>query len=114
MVHHINAFTATMGARQPALHGATVAPVLACRTLAAGQAITLRAKQLSVLHITHGRVWVTLGCGGLHDRALAGDHFLSPGQSLTLLPGQALVMEPFEPSISGQTATAHFSWGRPA
>ena len=80
------------------------------RILTAGQAVTLRAKALSVLRIAHGRVWVTVTDVGVYSRVLAGDHFLSRGDSLTLLPGQELVMEPFG---CGEKTSAQFSWGPP-
>lgn len=78
--------------------------------LTAGQAITLHAKALSVLRIAHGRVWVTVTDVGPYSRVMAGDHFLSRGDSLTLLPGQELVMEPFGRS---NKKSAQFSWGPP-
>ena len=78
--------------------------------LAAGQAVTLRAKALSVLRIAHGRVWVTVTDVGAYSRVMAGDHFLSRGDSLTLLPGQELVLEPFG---QGEKTSAQFSWGPP-
>jgi len=81
------------------------------RRLDAGQAVKLRATTLSVLRIAHGRVWVTLSDAGPFSRVLAGDHFLSRGESLTLLPGQELVMEPFG---RGDMTSARFSWGAPA
>ena len=79
----------------------------AARQLKAGHAITLRAKELSVLRIAHGRVWATLTDVGPYSRVPGGDHFLSRGESLTLLPGQALVMESFG---IGHAATAQFNW----
>jgi hypothetical protein len=78
--------------------------------LAAGHALTLRARRLSVLRISHGRVWLTLTDGGPWSRVRAGDHFLSPGESLTLLPGQELVMEPFG---LADGAPAQFTWDEP-
>ena len=78
--------------------------------LTAGQAVTLRAKTLSFLRIAHGRVWVTVTDVGAYSRVMAGDHFLSRGDSLTLLPGQELVMEPFG---RGEKTSAQFSWGPP-
>ena len=81
--------------------------------LTAGKAVTLRAKALSVLRIAHGRVWVTVTEVGAYSRdgcVIAGDHFLSRGDSLTLLPGQELVMEPFG---RGEKTSAQFSWGPP-
>ena len=83
----------------------------AAATLTAGQAIKLRAKALRVLRITHGRVWVTLTDVGPYSRVMDGDHFLSPGDSLTLLPGQELVMEPFG---KFEAASAQFSWDSPS
>ena len=78
--------------------------------LTASQAITLRAKATSVLRIAHGRVWVTVTDVGPYSRVMAGDHFLSRGDSLTLLPGQELVMEPFG---RGEKTSAQFSWCSP-
>ena len=82
----------------------------AASILTAGQAITLRAKAISVLRIAHGRVWVTVTEVGPYSRVMAGDHFLSRGDSLTLLPGLELVMEPFG---RGEKTSAQFSWGPP-
>lgn len=79
----------------------------AAKKLEAGYAVTLRASQLSVLRIAHGRVWVTLTDIGPWSRVPAGDHFLSRGDSLTLLPGQALVMESFS---ADPAASARFTW----
>ena len=77
----------------------------------AGHAVKLRATQMSVLRIAHGRVWATLTdvgkYAGGNTRVLAGDHFLSRGDSLTLLPGQEVVFEPFG---IGHAAPAQFSW----
>ena len=113
MNHHLNTHCAVMNAELPAKHQLDAALPSSCRKLGAGQAVTLRARQLSVLRIAHGRVWATLSHAGPYSRVLAGDHFLSQGQSLTLLAGQELVMESFEPSASGQPATAHFHWDAP-
>ena len=113
MDHHLNTSRTAIGTHLPAPHQADAAPVSNFRKLDAGKAVTLRAKQLSVLRIAHGRVWVTLTDAGPYSRVLAGDHFLSRGQSLTLLSGQELVMEPFESSASKHAATAHFSWEIP-
>lgn len=78
--------------------------------LTAGKAVTLHAKSLSVLRIAHGRVWVTVTDVGPYSRVTAGDHFLSRGDSLTLLPGQELVMESFG---HGEKTSAQFCWGSP-
>jgi hypothetical protein len=105
-------------ARRPALDEAPAgeqaceppATPLRIQRLESGEAVKLRAKKLSVLRIGHGRVWVTLSEVGPYSRVLAGDHFLSRGDSLTLLPGQELVMEPFG---RGEKTSAQFSWGSP-
>ena len=78
--------------------------------LTAGQAITLRAKAIRVLRISHGRVWVTVTGAEADSCVIAGDQFLGEGDSLTLLPGQELVMEPFG---NGEKTTAQFSWAPP-
>jgi hypothetical protein len=85
-------------------------PLRVIQRLPAGQAVKLRARKLSVLRIAHGRVWVTVTEVGPYSRVIAGDHFLSRGDSLTLLPGQELVMEPFG---RGEMTAAQFSWGPP-
>ncbi len=95
--------TSDSGALAASSSNALAAP----RQLKAGCAITLRAKQLSVLRIAHGRVWATLTAVGPYSRVPGGDHFLSRGESLTLLPGQALVMESFG---IGHNASALFNW----
>jgi hypothetical protein len=82
----------------------------AVQQLAAGHAVKLRARKLSVLRIAHGRVWVTVTEVGPYSRVMAGDHFLSRGDSLTLLAGEELVMEPFG---LGEMTSAQFSWGAP-
>lgn len=113
MDHHLDTHRAAIGTTLPAQHTADTDPASSYRKLDAGKAVTLRATQLSVLRIAHGRVWATLSDDGPYSRVLAGDHFLSRGQSLTLLPGQELVMESFESLASSRTATAHFSWETP-
>ena len=110
MDYRHTAFNTAAGSTLPAPQQTNVAPASNCRKLLAGRAVTLRAKQLSVLRIVRGRVWATLTDAGCYSRVLAGDHFLSRGQSLTLLPGQELVMESFNGSASSATATAHFNW----
>ena len=110
MDYRHTAFNTAAGSTLPAPQQTNVAPASNCRKLLAGRAVTLRAKQLSVLRIVRGRVWATLTDAGCYSRVLAGDHFLSRGQSLTLLPGQELVMESFNASASSATATAHFNW----
>ncbi len=113
MDHHLTTHRTAMNAELPAKHPHDAALTSNSRQLDAGKAITLRARQLSVLRVAHGRVWATLSHAGSYSRVLGGDHFLSRGQSLTLLAGQELVMEPFEPSASGQPAAVHFHWDTP-
>lgn len=113
MGHHVTTPSKAVGRKLPAAQSADTAQVPAHRKLLAGQAVTLRARQLSVLRIGHGRVWVTLSHAGPYSRVRAGDHFLSRGQRLSLLPGQELVMESFESTTSSHTAAAHFSWETP-
>ncbi len=113
MDHHLTARRAAIDTILPIPHTVDIDPASSYRKLDAGKAVTLRARQLSVLRIAHGRVWATLSDAGPYSRVLAGDHFLSRGQSLTLLPGQEVVMESFESSVSSHTATVHFSWEAP-
>ena len=117
MDHHLTTHLTThrtaMNAELPSKHQPDAALTSNSRQLDAGKAVTLRARQLSVLHVAHGRVWATLSHAGPCSRVRAGDHFLSEGQSLTLLAGQELVMESFAPSASGYPATAHFHWNTP-
>ena len=117
MDHHLTTPCTATGSTLTAQHQAANTPASAHCKLDAGQAVTLHAKQLSVLRVTDGRVWATLSHAGPYSRVTGGDHFLSLGQSLTLLPGQALVVESFGLPGSSPTAVAHFSWeshGRPA
>ncbi|MHB1249902.1 MAG: DUF2917 domain-containing protein [Polaromonas sp.] len=75
--------------------------------LGAGRALTLHARQGGVLRIAHGRVWLTFNKAGQDTRVRAGDHFLSRGESLPLLAGQAVVMESWG---LGHAPSAWFSW----
>jgi hypothetical protein len=99
-------------AESPALKqsGEPSSTPLLIQRLEAGQAVKLRARKLSVLRIAHGRVWATLSDIGPYSRVMGGDHFLSRGESITLLPGQELVMEAFG---RGEKTSAQFSWGPP-
>lgn len=75
--------------------------------LGAGRALSLQARQAGVLSIAHGRVWVTLDHPERNSTQRAGDHFLSRGESLCLLPGESLVME----SLGiGHEPSACFRW----
>ncbi|MDB5928380.1 MAG: hypothetical protein JWR60_87 [Polaromonas sp.] len=75
--------------------------------LAAGQALTLHARQAGLLRITHGRVWATFDHAEDPLRGRTGDHFLSRGESLPLAPGESLVVEPFG---IGHASPAYFTW----
>lgn len=75
--------------------------------LGAGQALALRARRDGVLYVTHGRVWATFDHADARPSTRAGDHFLSRGDSLTLHPGESLVMEPLG---QGHQPSAYLSW----
>ncbi len=81
--------------------------VSGCWKLGDGRALTLRPNRPGVLRITHGRVWITFDHAQRDDGVRGGDHFLRAGDSLQLLPGQALVMESWNVA---KNAAAYFSW----
>ena len=61
--------------------------------IAAGQAMTLKARSECVLRVRQGRLWVTRDATadwGSEDLVLA------PGESLVVAAGQKLVMEPWD------------------
>lgn len=110
MDHHLDTLSNTSSPASRAVFSPltrVTAHAAAGRPLKAGDAVTLRAKEVSVLRITHGRVWVTLTDVGPYSRVQGGDHFLSRGETLTLLPDQELVMESFG---IGHAARAQFAW----
>lgn len=78
-----------------------------CWKLGAGRALKVHADRAGVLRIAHGRVWATFDGADQDAQVRAGDHFLSRGESLSLLPGQSLVMESFG---AAHAASAYFSW----
>jgi hypothetical protein len=78
-----------------------------CWKLGQGQALTLRPVRPGVLQITHGRVWITFDHACHDDGVRGGDHVLEAGDSLKLLPGQALVMELW---ARAQQRAVYFSW----
>jgi hypothetical protein len=61
--------------------------------LAPGQAISLRARGDSVLSVRQGRVWVTRDATERHG---SEDLVLAPGETLEVLAGQRVVMEPWD------------------
>lgn len=81
--------------------------VSGCWKLGDGRALTLRPTRPGVLRIAHGQVWITFDQAQRDDGVRGGDHFLGAGDSLQLLPGQALVMESWD---AAQNTAAYFSW----
>lgn len=75
--------------------------------LGQGQALTLRPVRPGVLQIARGRVWITFDHACHDDGVRGGDHVLEAGDSLKLLPGQALVMESW---ATAQQRAVYFSW----
>ena len=61
--------------------------------LNAGQATSLKAVQTSVLRLRQGRVWVTRDATAQHA---SEDLVLAPGESLTVVAGERIVMEPWD------------------
>ncbi len=77
----------------PARGTAGSAPAPLCR-LGAGSALSLRPRQPLALRVARGQAWVTLGEGPHGEAAQSGDVFVAPGQTLWLVPGQQVVLEP--------------------
>lgn len=61
--------------------------------IAAGQAMTLKARSESVLRVRQGRLWVTRDATANWG---SEDLVLAPGESLVVAAGQKLVMEPWD------------------
>ncbi len=61
--------------------------------IAAGQAMTLKARSESVLRVRQGRLWVTRDATAQWG---SEDLVLAPGESLVVAAGQKLVMEPWD------------------
>ena len=61
--------------------------------IAAGQAMTLKARSESVLRVRQGRLWVTRDATASWG---SEDLVLAPGESLVVAAGQKLVMEPWD------------------
>ena len=61
--------------------------------LSAGQATSLKAARASVLRIRQGRVWVTRDADA---RRASEDLVLAPGESLAVMAGDRIVMEPWD------------------
>ena len=62
--------------------------------LAPGEAMTLRVRRAGRLQVHGERLWLTFWHAAEDDSVRGGDHFVDPGQALTLQPNQALVIEP--------------------
>lgn len=75
--------------------------------LDAHRAISLRPQVPSRLHITQGRVWVTLGLPDHGAGNASGDLVLSAGECLAVPAGAHLVMEPWQPDAAGPV---RFEW----
>ena len=73
-----------------------------------GHATSLRPKEVSVLRIRRGRVWVTLGEAGALSPQASGDRFLQDGDSMVVPAGARLVMESLAPR--GTTEPVCFDW----
>ena len=61
--------------------------------LAAGQAMSRRARSDSVLCVRQGRIWVTRDATAHHG---SEDLVLAPGETLAVSAGQRVVMEPWD------------------
>jgi Protein of unknown function (DUF2917) len=68
--------------------------------LAPGQALSLQARQASLLRVGQGGLWLTSS----HQ---TGDHFLRPGQQWRAEKGERLVIEPWQ---TQQGQGARFAW----
>lgn len=67
--------------------------------LKTNHALTLIPKTHAVLRVANGRVWVTFANASRDLAVRAGDHFLHPGQTLSLGAGQTVVMEAMSPDV---------------
>jgi hypothetical protein len=61
--------------------------------LEAGRAITLNPRERSVLEISQGRVWLSVGAAPGQPGQVTEDIVLDRGQTLAIEPGQQVVME---------------------
>jgi len=72
-----------------------------------GHAMMLQPQQSAVLRVYCGRVWATLGQGAEAGApGDGGDHFLGPGDVLSVPAGASLVMEPM--AVPGDRGPVHF------
>ena len=81
------------------------------RTLAPGQALTLRAREPGALVIRRGAAWVTFDVPARGaPRGPLGDLYLPAGSRLALAPGQRLVLEPIAPRAGQPAAPLSLRW----
>ncbi len=73
--------------------------------LAAGRAITLQPREVGVLKVAHGRLWVTFDGPHQGPRNDLGDHILGAGAKVRLHAGQRVVAEAWNGGCP-----AYFSW----
>ncbi len=104
--HHTLAESSSLICSQQAT-SRTAAQSVGCFKMNAGCAISLAPRASGELRIAHGQVWVTFGNAANDVTALAGDHFLGPGDKLRLMPGQHVVMQGHENTVN---ASVYFSW----
>jgi len=71
------------------------------------RAMSLFAGEDTHLQAVAGGLWVTLNQPHVGPGNASGDHFLSPGESLTVPAGSHVVMEPWSQAGQGD---AHFNW----
>jgi hypothetical protein len=89
----------------------SAAALTECWKLDAGHATTLQPRQSGVFRVTQGKVWATLDGPHPGHTMVLGDHVLEAGDSLTLQPGQSLVVETWTLGAQARQAeAAFFSW----
>jgi len=92
---------------RPVAHVASPTALPGRWLLRAGEAITVHARAAGVLHITQGRVWITLD--GPHPQPGAdNDLFLQAGARLPLRAGQRAVVEPLAAPDGPAQARLHW------
>lgn len=62
-------------------------------TLAPGRALSMRPRQAISFQVVCGQVWATTDAPHDHQMRRHGDHVLSAGEWLAVLPGERLVVE---------------------
>ena len=101
--HVLSAGTVAAGALRSSGRAASAAAEM--RTLAAGQALSFVPKRDTVLRVSQGAAWVTLGVGMSNEGTLrAGDQIVHAGHTMQLKAGQSVVIE----SKSKEPLVYHF------